>query len=86
MSTPNELRLRYFIQLASNIGVTARREANEFDRAQDQMTRSTRNTDRAAHTPNRLHATSSCIPEPTSSLPFLVLLLPPRSRVPEGAA
>lgn len=48
MSTPNELRLRYFIQLASNIGVTARREANEFDRAQDQMTRSTRNTDRAA--------------------------------------
>lgn len=48
MSTPNELRLRYFIQLASNIGVTAKREATEFERAQDQMTRSTRNTDRAA--------------------------------------
>lgn len=47
MST-QELRLRYFIQLASNIGVTSRREAQEYERAQQQMGRATRDTDRSA--------------------------------------
>jgi TP901 family phage tail tape measure protein len=46
MST-QELRLRYFLQLASNIGVTAKREAQEFERSQEQMSRSTQQTNRA---------------------------------------
>lgn len=47
MST-QELRFRYFLQLASNIGLTAKREAQEFERAQEAMTRATRQTDRSA--------------------------------------
>jgi TP901 family phage tail tape measure protein len=47
MST-QELRLRYFIQLASNIGVTARRDAQEYERSQAAMVRVTRETDRSA--------------------------------------
>lgn len=42
-----ELRLRYFLQLASNIGTTARKEAQEFERSQERMTQATRRTDRA---------------------------------------
>jgi len=46
MST-QELRLRYFIQLASNIGATSKREAQEYERAQERMTRSTKLADRS---------------------------------------
>lgn len=62
MST-QELRLRYFIQLASNIGVTARREAQEFERSQDQMTRAARQTDRSA---KDLHHTLTTLANNTS--------------------
>lgn len=47
MST-QELRLRYFLQLASNIGVTAKKEAAEYERSQQQMSRSTQDTQRHA--------------------------------------
>lgn len=46
MST-QELRLRYFIQLASNIGATSKREAQEYERAQQRITQSTRLADRS---------------------------------------
>lgn len=62
MST-QELRLRYFIQLASNIGLTAKREAQEFERSQDQMTRATRQTDRSA---KDLHHTLTTLANNTS--------------------
>lgn len=47
MST-QELRLRYILQLASNIGVTAKRESEEFERSQRQMSRATQDTNRHA--------------------------------------
>lgn len=62
MST-QELRLRYFIQLASNIGLTAKKEAQEFERSQDQMTRATRQTDRSA---KDLHHTLTTLANNTS--------------------
>lgn len=62
MST-QELRLRYFIQLASNIGLTAKREAQEFERSQEQMTRATRQTDRSA---KDLHRTLTTLANNTS--------------------
>jgi TP901 family phage tail tape measure protein len=46
MST-QELRLRYFLQLASNIGITAKREGQEFERSQERMARSIQQTNRA---------------------------------------
>jgi len=62
MST-QELRLRYFIQLASNIGLTAKREAQEYERSQEQMTRATRQTDRTA---KDLHRTLTTLANNTS--------------------
>ena len=47
MST-QELRLRYILQLASNIGVTAKRESEEYERSQRQMSRATQDTNRHA--------------------------------------
>lgn len=47
MST-QELRLRYILQLASNIGVTAKRESDEYERSQQRISRSTQNTNRHA--------------------------------------
>ncbi len=47
MST-QELRLRYFLQLASNVGLTAKKEAAEFERSQKLMVRSTQDVNRHA--------------------------------------
>lgn len=46
MST-QELRLRYYLQLFSDIGPKAKKEAQEFSRSQDQMSRAAREADRS---------------------------------------